>query len=282
MDGREYSVSEAVRLIGVESHVLRYWEEELHVAVSRNSQGHRIYSEENVVTFRRVKELKEKGIQLKAIRVLLEESERPEKMSGEAGTGEIPRDRIQEIARMLEQEHGSGCAQEDPEEDRLQQITERGKEHSDDREEGACTEERACAKESACTKERVCVKEGACAEESVNAGKDAGVEKGADTEAVYEIVIEENRTDALQKFEEILKSMLAEIVVRENERLEQALTERIREELEDLFFQYADLAAQEAATERAMQEAAAAQENRTARGGIRKRLMRMLAGLRKR
>lgn len=258
MDGREYSVSEAVRLIGVESHVLRYWEEELHVAVSRNSQGHRIYSEENVVTFRRVKELKEKGIQLKAIRVLLEESERPEKMSGKAGTGEIPRDRIQEIARMLEQEHGSGCAQEDPEKDRLQQITEREEEHSDDREEGAR------------------------AEESVNAGKDAGVEKGADTEAVYEIVIEENRTDALQKFEEILKSMLEEVVVRENERLEQALTERIREELEDLFFQYADLAAQEAATERAMQEAAAAQENHTARSGIRKRLMRMLAGLRKR
>ena len=38
MEEKEYSVSEAVRLIGVESHVLRYWEEELHVPVGRSTQ----------------------------------------------------------------------------------------------------------------------------------------------------------------------------------------------------------------------------------------------------
>lgn len=72
MEEKEYSVSEAVRLIGVESHVLRYWEEELQVKVGRTSQGHRVYSEENIEVFRQAKRLKEKGIQLKAIRVLLE------------------------------------------------------------------------------------------------------------------------------------------------------------------------------------------------------------------
>ena len=75
MDEKEYSVSEAVRLIGVESHVLRYWEEELQIAIRRTSQGHRIYSQENIDTFCQVKKLKEKGIQLKAIRVLLLETE---------------------------------------------------------------------------------------------------------------------------------------------------------------------------------------------------------------
>ena len=53
MEEKEYSVSEAVRLIGVESHVLRYWEEELHVPVGRSTQGHRMYSERDIALFRR-------------------------------------------------------------------------------------------------------------------------------------------------------------------------------------------------------------------------------------
>lgn len=73
MDEKLYSVSEAVRLIGVESHVLRYWEEELNIPIQRTSLGHRTYSEKNIETFRQVKDWKQKGIQLKAIRLLLEE-----------------------------------------------------------------------------------------------------------------------------------------------------------------------------------------------------------------
>ena len=76
MEEKEYSVSEAVRLIGVESHVLRYWEEELHVPVGRSTQGHRMYSERDIALFRRTKELKDCGIQLKAIRLLFEGEER--------------------------------------------------------------------------------------------------------------------------------------------------------------------------------------------------------------
>lgn len=72
-DEKWYSVSEAVEATGVPSHVLRYWEDELGVPIKRNAQGHRIYSEKNVQTFRWAKALKEKGIQLRAIRVLLEE-----------------------------------------------------------------------------------------------------------------------------------------------------------------------------------------------------------------
>ncbi|MCC8067391.1 MAG: helix-turn-helix domain-containing protein, partial [Clostridiales bacterium] len=73
-----YPVSEAVQKSGVPSHVLRYWEDELRLTIRRSPQGHRIYSEADIVMFQKVKELKDKGIQLKAIRLLLEHSENPE------------------------------------------------------------------------------------------------------------------------------------------------------------------------------------------------------------
>lgn len=75
MSEKVYTVSEAVRLIGVESHVLRYWEEELDISIERTSQGHRVYSQKNVETFCRVKELREEGLQLKAIRRVLDQAE---------------------------------------------------------------------------------------------------------------------------------------------------------------------------------------------------------------
>ena len=71
---KEYSVSETVRLVGVESHVLRYWEEELELLIHRNALGHRIYGSRDIELLCRVKEWKEKGLQLKAIRVLLKQT----------------------------------------------------------------------------------------------------------------------------------------------------------------------------------------------------------------
>ena len=71
MEEKIYSVSEAVRLVGVESHVLRYWEEELKIPIRRSSQGHRLYSERDIELFGKVREWRQKGLQLKAIRLLL-------------------------------------------------------------------------------------------------------------------------------------------------------------------------------------------------------------------
>ena len=39
-----YMISEAAKQVGVESHVLRYWEEELELEISRNEMGHRYYT----------------------------------------------------------------------------------------------------------------------------------------------------------------------------------------------------------------------------------------------
>ncbi|MCD7957696.1 MAG: helix-turn-helix domain-containing protein [Lachnospiraceae bacterium] len=83
-----FTVTEAVQRTGVASHVLRYWEDELGISIRRTALGHRIYSEEDLALFLRVKALKEKGIQLKAIRLMLDESAegadsfRPERLFG--------------------------------------------------------------------------------------------------------------------------------------------------------------------------------------------------------
>lgn len=71
MDETHYSISEAGKMVGVESHVLRYWEEELQLNIPRNGKSHRYYADLHIRLFRKIKELKEKGYQLKAIEQVL-------------------------------------------------------------------------------------------------------------------------------------------------------------------------------------------------------------------
>lgn len=71
MDETQYSISEAGKLVGVESHVLRYWEDELQLNIPRNGKSHRYYTELHIRLFQKIKELKEKGYQLKAIEQVL-------------------------------------------------------------------------------------------------------------------------------------------------------------------------------------------------------------------
>ena len=71
MEKVRYMISDAAALAGVETHVLRYWEEELDLTIPRNEMGHRYYTRENIQEFQKIKELKEKGYQLKAIRMIL-------------------------------------------------------------------------------------------------------------------------------------------------------------------------------------------------------------------
>ena len=79
MEKVRYMISDAANIVQVESHVLRYWEEELELTVPRNELGHRYYTQENIQEFLRIKELKERGYQLKAIRLILQdEKERKE------------------------------------------------------------------------------------------------------------------------------------------------------------------------------------------------------------
>ena len=71
MEKVRYMISDAADMVHVETHVLRYWEEELELSIPRNEMGHRYYTRENIKEFQRIKELKEQGYQLKAIRMIL-------------------------------------------------------------------------------------------------------------------------------------------------------------------------------------------------------------------
>lgn len=80
---KRYSISDAARQVGVEAHVLRYWEEELEFEIPRNSQGHRYYRESDIGFLRQIKDLKEQGFQLRAIKILMPDIRKVEHMSGQ-------------------------------------------------------------------------------------------------------------------------------------------------------------------------------------------------------
>lgn len=75
MSTRRYIISDAAKMVDVEAHVLRYWEDELELPIERNENGHRCYTEDNIRTFHHIKDLKEQGFGLKAIKTLLPEVE---------------------------------------------------------------------------------------------------------------------------------------------------------------------------------------------------------------
>lgn len=64
-------ISDAAKEVNVENHVLRYWEEELHLPIKRNELGHRYYTKDDIERFKRIKSMKERGLQLKAIKMIL-------------------------------------------------------------------------------------------------------------------------------------------------------------------------------------------------------------------
>ena len=74
MDQVRYMISDASKLVEVESHVLRYWEEELELPIARNEMGHRYYTEDDIQLLKHIKKLKERGYQLKAIKMDISEN----------------------------------------------------------------------------------------------------------------------------------------------------------------------------------------------------------------
>ncbi|MFQ9418980.1 MAG: MerR family transcriptional regulator [Lachnospiraceae bacterium] len=46
-----YMISEAAKRVNVETHVLRYWEEELSLSIGRTEMGHRYYTEDDIQLF---------------------------------------------------------------------------------------------------------------------------------------------------------------------------------------------------------------------------------------
>lgn len=80
MNHARYIISDAAKKVNVESHVLRYWEEELDLDIPRNEMGHRYYREEDIKLLLSIKQLKEEGFQLRAIKMILPDIGRIEKL----------------------------------------------------------------------------------------------------------------------------------------------------------------------------------------------------------
>ncbi|TCK99728.1 MerR-like DNA binding protein [Natranaerovirga hydrolytica] len=83
-----YIISDASKRLNVEPHVLRYWEEELELDITRNELGHRYYSEEDIMVLENIKALKDQGFQLKAIKMLLPSLEKGEEFTHIGNKGE--------------------------------------------------------------------------------------------------------------------------------------------------------------------------------------------------
>ena len=68
MEEMRYTISDAAKMVKVESHVLRYWEDELSLDIPRNEMGHRYYTQREIDVFCQIRALKDRGFQLKAIK----------------------------------------------------------------------------------------------------------------------------------------------------------------------------------------------------------------------
>lgn len=104
MEKVRYMISDAANIVNVESHVLRYWEDELALEIPRNEMGHRYYTKENIQQFQRIKELKEQGYQLKAIRMIVHNDPVEGMLIEQAGTQvqEVPQSILDNTDKMTQ------------------------------------------------------------------------------------------------------------------------------------------------------------------------------------
>ena len=122
-------ISDAAKEVKVESHVLRYWEEELHLPIKRNELGHRYYTEEDVERFKQIKGMKERGLQLKAIKMILRDGKLdvlPMEETRADGTGKMQntvREREQEAELQGEAVRGENVRGESVREETVQEET---------------------------------------------------------------------------------------------------------------------------------------------------------------
>ncbi|WP_054742893.1 helix-turn-helix domain-containing protein [Cellulosilyticum ruminicola] len=77
------TVKDVAEKLETEAYVLRFYEKELNLNIKRNSKGHRVYTLEDVEMFRKILEMREQGLQLKAIEGIMHDSNKEIKESYE-------------------------------------------------------------------------------------------------------------------------------------------------------------------------------------------------------
>ena len=122
MSDTGYLISEAAKITEVDAHVLRYWEEELELPIARNKMGHRYYTRQDIQIFQDIKELKKKGLQLRAIREILHQRmeaagtvEKQKQLLGDQKEREIHSSKVVSISSLDKLPSGTVGFEEDSE-----------------------------------------------------------------------------------------------------------------------------------------------------------------------
>lgn len=79
-----FMISEAAKQVHVESHVLRYWEEELDLKIGRTEMGHRYYTEDDIQLFQCIRKLKNEGMLLRDLKPMIPQLKRTRQVLAEA------------------------------------------------------------------------------------------------------------------------------------------------------------------------------------------------------
>ena len=89
-----YRIGEVASKIGVDAHVIRYWEGEFNIKPHRSSAGQRLYRKHEISLFQRIKTLVyEEGYTIVGAKKII---------AGQAPLGSIPSARLEEIKDRLE------------------------------------------------------------------------------------------------------------------------------------------------------------------------------------
>jgi len=96
-----FRIGEVADLVGVEPHVLRYWETEFRMRPHRSSSGQRLYRKKDIGRFLRVKKLLHtEGFTIVGARKILQKGDTVAARTGTGGP-DIDMDKLSETAERL-------------------------------------------------------------------------------------------------------------------------------------------------------------------------------------
>lgn len=75
MKQKRYTISEASNILGYKPHVIRYYEKEFDLKIPRTKSNHRYFTENELHTFKQIKELQERGYNNTQIKVIMKSPE---------------------------------------------------------------------------------------------------------------------------------------------------------------------------------------------------------------
>ena len=104
IDDELYSIGQICELLGIENFNLRYIEKTVGLKIKRNNAGERTYSSKDIETLKFIFELKDKGLNYKAIKKVMEQQEEIVVDSVEHEDKEgliIPDEKLQKFMSMI-------------------------------------------------------------------------------------------------------------------------------------------------------------------------------------